>query len=268
MSAWQMSLNKLVETEQYEKYLHHILARLMPNIKFPSSKKHTHKNNGAEIAETIILIIGTERGLCGRFNRLLCENALAWINENSISSYQIWALGTRMVLALERMGVTINWRKPFPSIVNSNFQHTYLTIQKWLSLFEKGAFNQFIVLFNQIERGDQYTFMRKQLFPFEMHQPGTGLQNFKENWPPPIIETDPQGIYHQIIDQYIASAFYRILLQSTAAEHASRYRLMEDAKENAQEIMKELKVIINLERKRKITQEMQELASGSGLLEK
>jgi F0F1-type ATP synthase gamma subunit len=41
---------------------------------------------------------------------------------------------------------------------------------------------------------------------------------------------------------------------------------MEDAEENVQDIIKELQTIINIERKRKITQEMQEL--GSGLLEK
>jgi F0F1-type ATP synthase gamma subunit len=43
---------------------------------------------------------------------------------------------------------------------------------------------------------------------------------------------------------------------------------MQEAKDNAEDIVEDLTQIINKERKRKITQEMQELAAGSGLLEK
>jgi F-type H+-transporting ATPase subunit gamma len=88
----------------------------------------------------------------------------------------------------------------------------------------------------------------------------------EEKWPPPIIETDPRGIYKQIIQHYIASSFHQILLKSAAAEHGARYNLMEEAKKNADEIINDLQMLINIERKKKITQEMQELASGAGLL--
>ena len=70
-----------------------------------------------------------------------------------------------------------------------------------------------------------------------------------------------------IIEQRIALSFYQVLLKSAAAEHSSRYSLMQDAKDNAEDIVEELNRIINTERKRKITQEMQELASGAGLLD-
>jgi F0F1-type ATP synthase gamma subunit len=57
------------------------------------------------------------------------------------------------------------------------------------------------------------------------------------------------------------------LLKSAAAEHAARFNLMEEAKENADDIIEELRQVINTERKRKITQQMQELAAGAGLLD-
>jgi F-type H+-transporting ATPase subunit gamma len=88
-----------------------------------------------------------------------------------------------------------------------------------------------------------------------------------EKWPPPIIETDPKGIYHQIIQNFIASTYYQIVLKSAAAEHAARFNLMQEAKDNADELLQELRSVINTERKRKITQQMQELAVGAGLLD-
>lgn len=267
MSAWQMALKKIEGIQQYEEVFKHVLADILLEISFPTRERAANRKKDLEIAETIVLIIGTERGLCGRFNRVLAENAISWIKDQNFPSYQIWVLGTRMVGALKRMNVEINWRKPLPSGEGLTFQHAYLTVQNWLASYESRNFNQLVILFNQIGRGGQYTFTWKQLLPFEIDHPDPGKRKVEKKWPPPIIETDPKGIYLQIIDQHIASEFFRILLQSTAAEHAFRFRLMEDAGDNAQEIMKELKMIINTERKRKITQEMQELASGSGLLE-
>jgi len=86
-------------------------------------------------------------------------------------------------------------------------------------------------------------------------------------WPPPIIETDPRGIFNQIIIQKIASIFYQAQLKSIIAENSFRYNLLQEAEDNAGEIIEELKSVINTERKRKITQQMQELASGAGLLD-
>ena len=268
MSEWQLALTKIEGIRQYEENFHQIIAEILPKVKFSRTKKSKNHKKNPSLAERIILIVGTERGLCGRFNRILAENTLTWIKDQGFSSYQIWALGTRMVQELSRMGVTIDRRNPFQTNDISNYQLAYLAVQNWLSLYEEGAFNQFIIIFNRIARGGQYSFTWRQLLPFEIQQFNKSAERSINIWPPPIIETDPQGIYHQIIDQYIASTYYQTLLQSTAAENASRYRLMEDAKENALEIIKELKTMINIERKRRITQEMQELASGSGLLEK
>ena len=82
-----------------------------------------------------------------------------------------------------------------------------------------------------------------------------------------IIETDPKGIYTQIIQHFIASSFYQALLQSIIAESSSRFRIMEEAQRNAGEIITTLTQEIQSERKRQITREMQELAAGAGLID-
>jgi len=268
MGAWQMALNKLDRIQKYEEYFDQILLEILPKLKEQRLRKVLKQSIDVEIADTILLIIGTERGLCGKFNKILAKNATEWIKQQGFPSHQVWAMGSRMIRDLERMDVKVSWRNPLPASHIISYQEAYLLTQNWLEQFETYAFNKFFILFNQNTKvgGDHFAWFN--LLPYKVHHPTSVIADTARHYPPAIIETNPKGIYHQIIKHYIASSFYQILLKSAVAEHSSRYNLMQEAKDNAEDIVEDLTQIINKERKRKITQEMQELAAGSGLLEK
>lgn len=267
MGAWLMALKKLADMTSYEATYNNILNEILPHIKQIRRREQKHTDLSPEIADTIVLIIGSERGLCGKFNKVLAENAIAWIETQNFSSYQIWAMGARMIRELVRMHVNLTWRNPLPANKLSTYQQSYRTTQTWLDQYEAYAFNNFVILFNEIEKKGKYQFSIFNLLPYEIQHAKFVAEEVEQRWPPPIIETDPSGIYHQIIQHFIASSFYQILLKSSAAEHSSRYKLMQEAKDNAEDIIEELILVINAERKRQITQEMQELAAGAGLLD-
>ncbi len=267
MGTWQMALNKIAKIKSFEENYDHILMEILPLIKKSQLNRRKTKEKTTNIADSIFLIIGTERGLCGQFNETLIDDSQKWINKQDISSYQIWAMGSRLIQKLEGRKINFNWRKPLPASDLTTYKQAYLTTQNWLDQFEDYDFNQFYILYNQLKTGSQYQFSTYQLLPFEIKDLHMVQKQVTKKWPPPIIETDPKGIYRQIVQNYIASSYYLILLKSSAAEHAARFNLMEEAKENASEIIEELQQVINVERKRKITQEVQELAAGAGLLD-
>lgn len=266
MGAWQMALNKLARMQQYEQNYDHIMAEILPHLKDQRVRKPEGKQS-TEIADTIILIVGSERGLCGKFNQALANNALSWIENQSFPSYQIWAMGSRMIRDLNRMDVNIGWRKPLPASSVISYQQAYLITQNWMDQYESYAFNQFTILFNQLAKGGRHESSSFTLLPYEIHHDISVIDRSSQAFPPPIIETDPKGIYRRIIQHSIASSFYKILLKSGAAEHSARFNMMQDAKDNAEDIIEELDQVVNAERKRKVTQEMQELASSAGLLD-
>ena len=266
MGTWQMALNKIAKIKSYEENYDHILVEILPLIEKSISNRRKPEEKTTNIADSIFLIIGTERGLCGKFNENLIDHSLNWINDQDVSSYQIWTMGSRLIQKLEGREINFTWRKPLPASDLTSYEQAYLTTQNWLEQFENYDFNEFYVLYNQLQTGGQYQFSSYQLLPFEIEDLHINQKQILKKWPPPIIETDPKGIYRQIIQNYIASSYYLILLKSSAAEHAARFKLMEEAKENADEIIEELRQVINAERKRKITQQMQELAAGAGLL--
>ncbi len=267
MGAWQMAKNKIARMQQYEVNFNRILIEILPQIDRNKIQKPQIPDQSNLIADTIVLIVGTERGLCGKFNESLANNALAWIDRQNFYDCQIWIMGSRLQREMKKKDVEFSWRKPLPEGTLFTYQEAYVIIQKWLEQYEAFEFNQFIILYNQIAPGGNHKFSQYYLLPYQIQHPTTPIKEAHNAWPPPIIETDPKGIYNQIIQHYIASSFYQILLKSAAAEHSARYNLMQEAKDNAEEIIEELNRVINAERKRQITQEMQELAVGAGLLD-
>ena len=267
MGTWQMALNKISQVKAYEENFDQILTEILPLVNKTGFDRRRLKEKPAEIADAIFLLIGTERGLCGKFNETLINNSLDWVQEQQKSSYQIWAVGSSLIRKLEQRKINFTWRQPLPASDLTSYEQAYLATQRWLEQFESFDFNLFYILYNQLEKSGKYEFSTYQLLPFEIKNPHFSQWQAAENWPPPIIETDPKGIYRLIIQNYIASSYYLILLKSAAAEHAARFNLMEEAKENADEIIGELQQVINTERKRQITQQMQELAAGAGLLD-
>ena len=267
MGTWHSALNKIENMKKYENKFSQILDEVLPNVQelpINNWKQHSKK---ASIADTIVLIIGSERGLCGKFNETLAKTAISWLNEKAFDSYQIWVLGSSMIKTLTQMKVDISVRRSMPSGTLISYLQCYKLCQDWLLKYENHYFDHFQLIFNDMEQGQHYTFSTISLLPFEIKPSPSNTDHEPIQYPAPIIETDPKGIYHQIIQHYVASSLYKILMKSSAAEHAARFRLMEDAKENAEEIINEMDQIINTERKRRITQQMQELAAGAGLLD-
>jgi F-type H+-transporting ATPase subunit gamma len=267
MGTWQMAQNNLNKINQYEAHFNQILAEILPMIEEKVIHKSiVHKRNDKS-TDAFILVIGSERGLCGNFNTFQAENALNWISEGDFQSVRIGAIGSRMIQTLSKMSVTLSWRHPLPTSDLSSYRRAYLLTQDWIRQFESFHFNRLFVLSSEMAGENQFKFSSVKLLPYEPHFPIAVKPIKPAIWPPPIIETDPRGIYNQIIQHDIAATFYKILLRSAIAENASRYIMMEEAKQNAQDIIEELNREVNIERKRQITQETQELAVGAGLID-
>jgi F-type H+-transporting ATPase subunit gamma len=266
MGAWQSALNKITQTEEFEKNFDRILYEILPYIENKGKSKPKVSSSSHSGSKTILLILGSERGLIGKFNKTLIDNLLEWLNEQDLQSYRVWVLGSRLLRDLKQHSIKVDWFAKLPASNLSSYRDAYLMTQDWLQQYELYNFDQLIIAYNKVRNGSFYEFSTQRLLPYQPMNTTEDLEKREQLWPPPIIETAPEGIYRQILQHFIASRFYQNLLKSAAAEHAARFRLMEEAKNNAEEIIKELNIDINVQRKKKITQEMQELSSGAGLV--
>ena len=96
MGVWQMANRKIASLSNYEDDLDQILIEILPKFAQKPVRAQTVQEIPKANSDTIILIIGSERGLCGKFNAGLVENTLKFIDQNQFSSYQIWVMGSRL----------------------------------------------------------------------------------------------------------------------------------------------------------------------------
>jgi len=144
------------------------------------------------------------------------------------------------------------------------FRTAFDLTRRWLERYEAHDLDAVDIVYNGYHSLGRYDPTVVRVIPPQLSQNETGSQG--ECWPPLIVETDPLSLYVRIVEQQVALNLYGALLDSAAAEHSTRYQLMEAATQSTERLIAELTLVIQTARQAEITQEMQELAAGAGLI--
>ncbi|NSW53563.1 MAG: F0F1 ATP synthase subunit gamma [Anaerolineae bacterium] len=272
LGSWQSAVRKQASVQAFEDHYREILAMLITDLpgnmlrgKQPPARFEgdlaplTHKG--------IILIIGSERGLCGGFNSVLLRYAgqtLDHIESSEKPAVEMWVLGSRLYRMMHKAGFSIGWAKGLSTTSLPDYRMAHALTSRWLAMYEGYQIDTVDVVYNRYRGPGFYTPTITRIIPPVLGFDVNGRE--EEMFPPPIIETNPVGIYTRVLSQLATMAVYQCLLNSAASEHAARYSLMEEAGQNSERLIDEMTEILQMYRRQTITQEMQELAAGAGLL--
>lgn len=221
-------------------------------------------------ARVVALVVGSERGLCGRFNAALVEHVEGYLAERARAGakVELMALGTRLCRIFQSQGRPLAWSGRLPATALPPSPLAFDLTRRWLARYEARELDAVDLLYNAYHGAGRYQPTTVRLVPPRLPA-GMALRSrgpLGEPWPPPIIETDPFSLYAQVIEQWAAVSLYGWLLESAASEHSTRYQLMEAATQNAERLIEELTMVVQATRRQAITREMQELAAGAGLI--
>jgi F-type H+-transporting ATPase subunit gamma len=260
LGSWQAALRRKGRALSYADRLRDLMPALIPLLGGERRSRGPEPVSPSALA----LVVGSERGLCGAYNTTLAEyvdGELARLAEAGME-VQLHVLGKRAARALERMGREASETRSLPvAALPSSDMASELT-RSWLKQYEARAIDAVYVMYHQYLNSTAYEPVTLQLIPPPLPSYGEGRQS----WPPPYIDTAPVDLFVHVIVLWTATEMYRILLDAAASEHATRYRLMEGATQNANNLIDELTLALRAARQEAITAEMQELAVGAGLL--
>lgn len=260
LGSWQASQRAVRFSETYRSRIMEMIPKVVPYLKV-----NNHNNGGVSNGKRgVLVIVGSERGLCGNFNRLLVKHAAERLKELKSQSHQV---------ALHVFGSAV-WRvihreygsgwdcslHNMPSVPTSRMAGEWSST--WLNAFDQGDLDWVELICNQNSNSAAYRTMNIRIIPFQL----SDLIVKEQSWPDPILDTDPNELTMLMIRQLTALDLYRVLLNSSIAEHTARYRLMEEASSNADQLIEELSQDVQAARRQAITLEMEELAVGAGLL--
>jgi F-type H+-transporting ATPase subunit gamma len=213
----------------------------------------------------LVVIVGSERGLVGGFNKSVARGARELVTEKEAAGATIetLAFGTRLQRILAQHYRPADRTRALSVSALPSFELANQLSQRWLLQYERGELDAVDLVYNAYRGMAKYELQVTRLIPPSL-PPAKG--EGKDPWPPPIIETDPQSLYIRVVRQWTATSLHQILLDSAAAEHSTRYQLMQSASQTTERLISELTLVLQAARRHEITQEMVELAAGAGLI--
>ena len=269
LASWRQALRRREQVQLYVNHLvraashlpDHVLQR--PPGRQPSSEPALDTEPPVH---RVMLVLGSERGLCGRFNATAVDRAEELLAQElpANSTVELLALGSRIGRMLSRRGHRLGWTGKLSLTALPPFELARELAERWLARYEDATLDELHIVYNEYAGLGRYQARTTLLLPPTSQIGDDAAREDAE--PTAIIETDPQRLFARLLSMLLAAQFHEILIRSAAAEHATRYQLMDGASQNAERIIDELTLAVQSARQRAITRDMQELAAGAGLI--
>ncbi|MCZ6773519.1 MAG: F0F1 ATP synthase subunit gamma [Proteobacteria bacterium] len=206
-----------------------------------------------------LIIVTTDRGLCGGLNGNLFRRAL--------SQFQIWdeegkeldlcVIGTKGIGFFSRIGGNIVGQASHLGDAPS-LENLIGTIKIMLDAFHEGTVDRVYLVFNEFVNSMTQNPNFEQILPLVPED----TDDLKHHWDY-IYEPEAPEVLDQLLSRYIESLVYQGVVENIACEQAARMVAMKSASDNAGKMIDELQLIYNKARQAAITQELSEIVSGA-----
>ena len=214
---------------------------------------------------TVVLVVVTSnKGLCGAFNsnvlKLAQQRIAHWRGEGV--KLQLVCIGKKATELLSRQkDLSVASYDEF--LDAPAFDTIAALADSLMADFKDKRIDHVEVVYNQFKNSLSQVLTCEQwlpVAPVKAAEPGTKANNDY------IYEPSQEEILREMIPLTLRSTFYRMVLDSLAAEHGARMTAMQKATDNATELLKDLRLSYNKARQASITNEIIEIVSGSEAL--
>ncbi len=229
------------------------LAHAHPEYKHPYMM-------GREVSRVGVIIVSTDRGLCGGLNTNLFKVALQSMRkwQQSNIDMDLCTIGNKASLFFRRFGGNIVAQKSHlgdsPSLEN-----LIGIVRVMLDNYDEKKIDQLYVVFNRFVNTMTQQPIIQQLLPIVADQPDERLAHHWDY----LYEPNSQEVLDALLMRYIESLVYQSVVENLACEQASRMVAMKNASENAGDLIQELQLAYNKARQAAITQELSEIVGGA-----
>lgn len=205
----------------------------------------------------LIILIGSQRGLCGNFNTILFH-----FFENEVINRPHRAGGKIQIIPIGKKAINYIDTHPLYTIIETFPELHAKTIgtiaSQVLEILKNHnpKFSEVAVFSNALKTFFVQKPQETQLIPFKKEYTSQAKPSPEYYW-----EQSPHQLLDQLAYQTAQATLHYLMFQSLLAEHAARFISMDNATRNAQSLMEETQLQYNKLRQAKITKELSELAS-------
>ena len=217
----------------------------------------------------LIVVITSNRGLCGAFNSNAIKEAML-LAERKYKSYiepvriRYMAIGKKGFDMLRKRKVLMETAPNIDVIENLTFENAAEVAQLLMDGFESKRFDCIDIVYNEFINAASQKVVCKQFLPL-IPEEQRGQKN-KTSHVDYIFEPSKRNILHELIPQNLRITLYEALLDSIASEFGARMTSMHQATDNATTLIQELTLQYNKARQASITNEILEIVGGAEAL--
>ncbi len=244
----------VVAARPYAKKMGEVLQSLAANLEgdqHPLLEKR-------EAKKLLLIVLTSDRGLCGGFNTNLCKAADRYLKEKSADYEQI------SVMTIGRKGNEFlrsryTVYKNFSNVLaKPNYQSAAAMAQDVIDGFIAGEYDQVELLYNSFRTVMTQDITFQQMLPVVTEQLASDETPVEFIYEPSVGE-----LLAEILPKNIEVQIFTAMLETVAGEHGARMTAMDSASKNANEMIGKLTLQYNRARQAAITTELMEIISGS-----
>ena len=221
--------------------------------------RHAFLKGREEIRRIGLIIVSTDRGLCGGLNSNLFREVLRRMKEWNDQGIELdlVIIGAKAVGFFHRVGGNIVGQATHlgdqPSVDN-----LIGTVKIMLDAYIEEKIDQLFLVSNNFINSMTQTPLIEQLLPVKPSEE----EELKHHWDY-IYEPEAKEVLDQLMQRYIESLVYKGVVENIACEQSARMVAMKSASDNAGKLIEELQLIYNKARQAAITQELSEIVGGA-----
>ncbi len=247
----------------YSKKLQQVLSNIVSSAEGDISSS---LSTARPVEKALLIVITSDRSSCGAYNSNLIKLAKATMQEKypaqtAKGNTMIWSIGKKGYEHFLKNNYKVNgeFRDIFQ---NLHFETVQLCAQAAVRAFENREFDAVDIIYSEFKNAASQNFVAEPFLPIpKAHKkPGAAANDF-------IFEPSKEEILAELMPKILNTQLYKAVLDANASEHGARMTAMDKATENANEILKTLRISYNRARQASITTELTEIVSGAAALQ-
>ena len=257
----------IVQMRPYANKLNAMLRNILSNL---DGNADTTFGQERPIEKACLVVVTSNRGLCGAFNSNVIKAAVRTIEEKYAA---VRANGNLTMLFIGKKGheyfkkryKDVTFIEDYVEIFSDlSFDNIAKVAQRLMDAFENKEYDAIDVSYGRFKNAATQFTETEQFLPVAKLDTEEGEGGVKADY---IFEPDMQSLLESLVPSILQTQFYKFLLDTHASEHGARMTAMDKATENANELLRDLKISYNKARQEDITNQILEIVGGAAALE-
>jgi len=253
----------ITQMRPYAKKLSEMLSNIVSNSEGDVSMELAAER---PVEKAMIIVVTSDRGLCGGYNSNLIKLAKATILEKYPTQH---AKGNVTILPIGKKAFEYFTKNGFKVVDQYwdilhglSFEKVQAAAKHAMEVFANKEVDAVELIYSEFKNAATQRFVAEQFLPVQKVAKTTGQKNADF-----IFEPSKDVLIAELMPKILNTQLFKATLDANASEHGARMTAMDKASDNANELLKSLKISYNRARQAAITTELTEIVSGAAALQ-